>query len=705
MKIKSIKKVILKENKQYYDVVNAYPYNNFLVKTNSGFICSHNCFFDEISFLKNQDINIQKKKAMDMIDTAIGGMKTRFIHNGKNPTLLVVASSKRSEQSFMESYIKLLSETSANNTYVVDKPVWEVKPEGTYSKEIFYIGLGDKYKETKVIPDGADLQTYKEQGYQIIEVPIDFKENALKDLNRMLCDYAGISSFSSNKFISAARLVSVVTDKFENPMPDVIEVGDAIEDEVEYSKFFNMEKVPKELKTRPLFIHLDMSVSGDKTGIAGVWIIGKKPTSDGNPGKDLWFQPAFSFSVQAPHGRQISFAKNRNFIRWLRDQGFKIKHITSDTFQSYNLQQDLKSDGFECSILSVDRVETIPGEHVGICKPYEYLKNTIYEGRIRLYKTELLYNELVQLEKDNNTGKVDHPPKGCFTGNTKVSLVDGRQLTFLELIDEYNQGKENYVYSMNLDTHKIEAKKIKKAWKTLENQPLIKVTLDNGEYIECTLNHKFMLRDGTYIEAQDLIPGDSLMPLYTKVSQKGLQGYRMYYEPFEDAWHYEHREFAKDILDEKYLVHHLDFNKLNLDRSHRGPWSNRYRQKKYELLNHKVVSIELLDRREDVYDIEVEDNHNFALASGVFVHNSKDQADAICGATYTASNYAEEYAFDYGENLDLLVDINKDEALDAKDNLKQVTINYEDELRQALLMSSGLNSVKKEEDDDGFFVM
>ena len=453
-------------------------------------------FFDEISFLKNQDINIQKKKAMDMIDTAIGGMKTRFIHNGKNPTLLVVASSKRSEQSFMESYIRLLSETSSNNTYVVDKPVWEVKPKGTYSDEIFYIGLGDKYKETKVIPDGADLKPFKEQGYQIIEVPIDFKENALKDLNRMLCDYAGISSFSSNKFISAARLVSVVSDKFENPMPDVIEVGDGMEDKAEYKDFFNMERVPKELKNRPLFIHLDMSISGDKTGIAGVWIVGKKPTSDGNPGKDLWFQPAFSFAIQAPYGRQISFAKNRNFIRWLKEQGFKIKHITSDTFQSYNLQQDLKSDGFECSILSVDRVETIPGEHVGVCKPYEYLKNAIYEGRIKLYKTDLLYNELVQLEKDNNTGKVDHPPKG-----------------------------------------------------------------------------------------------------------------------------------------------------------------------------------------------------------------SKDTADALCGAVYTASGYAEEYAYDYGDNLDLLVDLNKDEIYEDGENKKQMVVSYEDELRKALLAANGLSTAKEEDEDDGFFVL
>ncbi len=41
--------------------------------------------------------------------------------------------------------------------------------------------------------------------------------------------------------------------------------------------------------------------------------------------------------------------------------------------------------------------------------------------------------------------------------------------------------------------------------------------------------------------------------------------------------------------------------------------------------NHRVVSVERLAERIDVYDIEVPHTHNFALASGVFVHNSAKQ--------------------------------------------------------------------------------
>lgn len=366
-------------------------------------------FFDEINFLRNQDIDIQKKRAMDMIDTAIGGMMTRFIYKGKNPTLLVLASSKRSEKSFMEEHIKKVLEDQdmGNKTLIVDKPVWEVKPEGTYGEGWFKVALGNKFLVSQIIED-ADEDNFRERGYKIIDVPLFFKSTFKKDLERGLCDFAGISSSELSKYISGVAVQENIVPGLENPfVEDILEVGDGKDDLAEYKNFFDMTKVPKSLMEKPLFVHLDMSISGDMTGIAGVWIIGKKPTTDGDAGKDVSFQLAFSVSIKAPKGRQISFEKNRKFIRWLKEAGFKVKKITSDTFQAYDLQQQLKSEGFDCEILSVDRVDT---DHV--CKPYQYLKSTIYEQRIKMFKSKRLIDELIDLERNMNTGKIDHPQNG-----------------------------------------------------------------------------------------------------------------------------------------------------------------------------------------------------------------------------------------------------------------------------------------------------
>ena len=45
------------------------------------------------------------------------------------------------------------------------------------------------------------------------------------------------------------------------------------------------------------------------------------------------------------------------------------------------------------------------------------------------------------------------------------------------------------------------------------------VYLDNNDYFDCTPDHPCMLRDGTYKEAKELQPAESLMPLYQRISK------------------------------------------------------------------------------------------------------------------------------------------------------------------------------------------
>lgn len=527
--------------------------------------CLFACFEDEISFQRNQDVEKQKEKAKVLISSIDARMKSRFMKGETLPTLNILASSKRTEQSFLESFIEQKRKNESKTTLIIDEPQWVIRTDKDTPNK-FLVAVGNKFLASEVLPlnvTNEAVEEYKIKGYTIIKVPMGYYENFIDDIDIALTDIAGISTTSTTKYISGVRWNECVSNKIENPMTkEVIEVGNASDDTTQYYDFFDLKKVPSELKNKPLFIHLDMSLTGDKTGITGVWIKGKRPSGENEPqSKTLYYQLAFSFAVKAPKGYQVSFEKNKQFIYWLREQGFSIKHITADTFQSAAVLQDLKAHNFECDILSVDRVEN----NSKICLPYQYLKATIYEKNIEMYKTALLTEEAINLERDGN-GRIDHPmggTVGCFVGSTLIRLVDGRTLTMKELVDEYENGKINWVYSFNETTQKIEPKPIERAWLTIKNAPLVKVVLDNGREIVCTPNHRFMLRDGTYTEAKDLKKYDSLMPLYTKVATKGLKGYRLFYEPMEDKWHYEHRQFAMEVDDEKYLVHHKNCNPLD----------------------------------------------------------------------------------------------------------------------------------------------
>ena len=65
-----------------------------------------------------------------------------------------------------------------------------------------------------------------------------------------------------------------------------------------------------------------------------------------------------------------------------------------------------------------------------------------------------------------------------ITGDTTVSLADSRNITILELIEEYNAGIENFCFS--LDGHSnIVIAKIEKPIKIKNVSKLIKITLDN----------------------------------------------------------------------------------------------------------------------------------------------------------------------------------------------------------------------------------
>lgn len=402
-------------------------------------------FFDEISFIPNQDIEKQKEKALDMIDTAIGGMKTRFTNRGKNPGMIILASSKRSEKSFLETHMKKKAETDGDNTFIVDEPVWNIRPASEYSGNKFLVAQGNKFLASEVIPDDSDIKSWKDKGYNVIEVPVEYKANFLENIDRALCDYAGISSSDLTKYISGARLTAVKNPDVVNPFSkDIIEVGNGPDDKVQYYDFFDLSKVPPVMKSRPLFIHLDMSISGDKTGIAGVWIKGKKPHEEGVPdSKELYYQLAFGVAIKAPKGYQVSFEKNRQFIYWLREQGFAIRGVSSDTFQNADLAQQLQAKNYNYSIVSVDRVDNDK-----ICKPYHYFKNTIYEERIQLFDSELLTEEILGLERNSN-GKINHPDEGRSGSKDLCDAVCGAMWNASqhaeEFAFEYGEDIENLI--------------------------------------------------------------------------------------------------------------------------------------------------------------------------------------------------------------------------------------------------------------------
>ncbi|MBM3134317.1 MAG: DNA topoisomerase (ATP-hydrolyzing) subunit B [Chloroflexi bacterium] len=200
---------------------------------------------------------------------------------------------------------------------------------------------------------------------------------------------------------------------------------------------------------------------------------------------------------------------------------------------------------------------------------------------------------------------------GCFSGETKIALADGRQLSFLEIIEEQKRGIEHFGYTIRRDG-RMGLEKISRPRLTRKNAGVVRVILDNGQEIMCTPDHRFMLRDGNYKQARDLAPSASLMPLRTKLSDMSepgitIDGYEMVWDPKSESWLFTH------VLHDRLLQEHFGGDE---QRMHEAAAN----------FNCKIVAVQQVAERMDVYDITVDHSHNFALAAGVFVHNSAKQA-------------------------------------------------------------------------------
>lgn len=370
-------------------------------------------FTDEVNFGLTSDVEKLKKKQKTLISQVDARMKSRFLRGTYLPTLNIIASSKNSEQSFLEDFIQAKIKNESKNTLIVDEPQWVVDSRKD-SKEKFWVAVGNKFLANEVLPVDASetlVDEYRSKGYSMLHVPIGYLENFIENLDGALTDIAGIATASSLKYISGMKWNECVDLEIKNPFTkEILEVGDAKDDKVQYYDYFDLSQVPSDLKSRPLYIHLDMSISGDKTGIAGVWIKRKTYVADGqDQSKSLYYRVAFSCAIKAPKGAQVSFEKNKKFIYWLKENGFNVKKITSDTFQSAPVLQDLRAHGFDCETQSVDRL-TGEGKNK-ICEPYHYFRSTIYENRLQVYKTQLLTEEVIGLEKLSD-GHVDHTTSG-----------------------------------------------------------------------------------------------------------------------------------------------------------------------------------------------------------------------------------------------------------------------------------------------------
>lgn len=156
----------------------------------------------------------------------------------------------------------------------------------------------------------------------------------------------------------------------------------------------------------------------------------------------------------------------------------------------------------------------------------------------------------------------------CLHGDTEIPLLNGRSARIADLANGV-EGERFWVYSIDVDGNVVPGTATAKL--TRRDAELVEVGLDDGGSVKVTPDHPVMMRDGSYRRADELVAGDSLMPLNRRLSKKAdgqkIDGYEQVMNPADDKWVFTHRvvaEFLGEVAHSE-VVHHKDFDKSNND--------------------------------------------------------------------------------------------------------------------------------------------
>jgi len=239
----------------------------------------------------------------------------------------------------------------------------------------------------------------------------------------------------------------------------------------------------------------------------------------------------------------------------------------------------------------------------------------------------------------------------CFSADTRVALVDGTSPTLEEMAERHADGEQFWGYSLGENGRLIIS--LLESPRYIGRDSLLEITLDDGAVIHATPDHDFMRRDGSWTPAGELVPDDSLMPLYRDT----FRGYEMTYQPvtgyyypthrLADEWNTRHGLYTDLPGTHRHHVDHdrrnnnpwnivrMDARKaldeagsirgaarlLGVDRSVFRRFPKVIAEHRGTQRNHKVVSVRELKGDHDVYCLTVPEAGNFALEAGIFVSN------------------------------------------------------------------------------------
>jgi hypothetical protein len=211
----------------------------------------------------------------------------------------------------------------------------------------------------------------------------DFKLAFFTDMGDAMQRFACVPTFSSDRFFKQTEKVRAAMS-MRNPLDSIRRFEETFKPDPTKKYYVHADLAQKHDKCAVAIAHVDkwvnIQVIKDYQQVAPVVVVDAV----------AWWEP----KVEGP----VNLSEVKQWIQNLRRLGFDIGMVSFDRWQSFDIQNELKSVGMRTETVSVAK------------KHYEDMAMLVYEERLAMPMIDLLFEELSELKIMNNN-KVDHPRK------------------------------------------------------------------------------------------------------------------------------------------------------------------------------------------------------------------------------------------------------------------------------------------------------
>ena len=333
--------------------------------------------------------------------------KRSFLTKGYSIGTLCVISSTRYKGDFLDRRIDEAIKFEEQNIVALRRKQYEVAPPGRYAGPTFRVLIGDDEHQTRILRDNEEVGTHFPEHLIVENVPVELRADFQRDPEAAQRDYCGIASNAITPFFTQrGKIVDAVMAWQRMGLKQWVVKRDTVlategMPEIEDGNLPQSDNIKQALR----FIHVDLSSSTDRCGIAVVRVAGKQAVvRDGGAVEVL---PVYvveeAVSIKPSNSAHIDPSEVRQWImRLIAFYGLNVTAVSYDGYQSAESLMMLRRSGVRSQEISVDRTS----------EPYNVFRRAVYDGRVMLPDSELLRTEMVTLEYQSKKDRIDHPPKG-----------------------------------------------------------------------------------------------------------------------------------------------------------------------------------------------------------------------------------------------------------------------------------------------------